>query len=326
MLLTAVITSFYSREKLQSQKLEAARTEAVHNLESFLKEKEISDELYTDLRRFMAEVGILGTLRTHGLLDSIVSQELEKENQESEYREKLVWIQVMLKLAYQNFHTAQTLIKAHPEYEKNLSRYLALAVKFGAMKVDDREQLTDAQFAEFLNESITRRHFMEVKTLAYELHMKRYKKGSPESYLAVAIAILNAINDTEEWGQHVRMEPREGGYHLDLSDAPYRIFNISRMHPWAYDSILGRLDLVSIDISRSAATDIQEFKYLEKLETIVALDMKPLRDYVFFRMLRQLPVKRIVLREGLHHQKWIRQLRKSHEVILVPPGETWTGE
>jgi len=326
MLLTAVITSFYSREKLQSQKLEAARTEAVHNLDRFLEEKEHSDQLYTDQRSFIAEVGILGTLHTHGLLDSIVSRELKKENLESEYRKKLVWIQVMLELAYQNFHTAQTLIKAHPEYEQDLRRYDSLSSKYGAMKEHDNDQLTDAQFAEFLKEPITRRHFKELKTLAYELHMQRRDSGSPESYLAVAIAMLNVINDTEGWGGHVRLEPREGGYHLNFSDAPYRVYNLSRMRPRAYDGVLGQLDLVSLDLSRSAPSNIEDFRMLNKLETLIVLDIEPLRENVFFRMVRKLPVKRVVLRKGLHQDKWIEQLRESHEVILVPPGETWSSE
>jgi hypothetical protein len=100
------------------------------------------------------------------------------------------------------------------------------------------------------------------------------------------------------------------------------------MTPWRYGGVLGKLDLVSLDLSRSVINNIWELQRLKNLRTLILLDVEPVGgDVNFFTMLRALPVKQVVLSEGAHEEKYIEDLRASgKEVVLVPPGESWAGE
>jgi hypothetical protein len=164
-----------------------------------------------------------------------------------------------------------------------------------------------------------------LKSLAFDLHLVNTEPSTPERYLKVAIAMLNVINDTKGWGRHVKLEPREGGNHLDLSGSPYRIYVFSHMHSWRYDGVLGKLDLVSLDLSRSVINNIWELKKLKKLRTLILLDVEMVGgDVNFFTMLGALPVQQIVLRRGAHEFRFIEQLRSSgKKVILLAPDESW---
>jgi hypothetical protein len=233
-------------------------------------------------------------------------------------------MQVMQELAQQHFNAVRELVDAYPEWWQWMELYHQIAVRFSEMKPDDEAP----EFAMFLEHSIARQRYKELKSLAFDLHMIRTEPSSPESYLKVAIAMLNVINDTRGWGRQIRLEPREGGYHLDFSASPYRIYVFSHMQPWRYDGVLGKLDLVSIDLSRSVINNIWELQRLKKLRTLIVLDVELVGgDINFFTMLRALPVKQVVLRAGVHQQRFIDELRATgKEVILLASGEKWTGE
>lgn len=325
LVLMVVTGFFYSREKMQGRRLEAARAEAVLNLNHFQEQQAVSEKLYHDLREFTAETGNLGTLRTYRLLDKILEQELNKDDLDREYVKKLVRMKVMQELAQQNFNAVKTLVEDYPHWWQWLELYDQIATRFIEIKPDDTAQLSDAAFALFLDHPFARQRYKELKSLAFDLHMVNTEPADPESYLKVAIAMLNVINDTREWGGHVKLEPRKSGYHLDLSGAPYRIYVFSHMLPWRYDGVLGKLDLVSLDLSHSVVNNIWEFQRLEKLETLIFLDIEMVGgDVNFFTMLKALPTKRVVLREGAHQQRFIDELRaKGTEVILVAPDEMY---
>ena len=206
--------------------------------------------------------------------------------------------------------------------------YHQIAVRFGEMKSGDDDYLSDADFTLFLEHRFSLTRYKEFKSLAFDLHMVKTEPSEPEKYLKVAIAMLNVINDTPEWGEHVKLEPREGRYHLDLSGSPYQIYVFSHMQPWMYQGVLGKLDLVSLDLSRSVINNIWELQRLKQLKTLILLDVDPVGgDVNFFTMLRALPVQQVVLRRGAHKSKFIEQLCSTgKEVTLLAPGETWTGE
>ena len=328
LVLMVVVGTFYSREKIQSRKLDLARAEAVRNLDRFVVEKQHSEKLYHDLREFTAETGNVGTLRTHRLLNRILAEELKKEDLDSEYRKKLMRMKLMQELAQQNFNAVRALAEQNPEWWQWMELYHQIAVRFGEMKPDDDAYLSDAEFALFLAHRFSRARYKEMKSLAFDLHMVNTEPAEPDKYLKVAIAMLNVINDTPGWGRHIKLEPREGRYHLDLSGSPYQIYVFSHMTPWRYAGVLGRLDLVSLDLSRSVINNIWEFQRLKKLETLILLDVDPVGgDVNFFTMLRALPVKRVFLREGAHGQRYVEELRATgKEVVLLPPGEAWRDE
>ena len=323
--LIAVITLFYTREKSQSQKLELARAEAVLNLAHFQEEQKVSEKLYRDLREFMAEDGNLGSLRTHKLLARILEQELQRGDLDEEFRAKLVRMQVLLALAKQNFHEVMDVIDNNRQWWQWLELYYQVAERFAERKPDDAAQLSDADFVPFLEFRIQRRHHKVLKALAYDLHMVHSKPDDPESYLPVAIAMLNVINDTSGWGDHVRLEPCDGGYHLDLSGSPHLAYLLPSMHTWRYGGVLGPLELVSIDLSYSLVSNIWEFQKIETLETLILLDVETVTETGFFTMLKRLPMQQVILTDGAHEARFIEQLRAAgKEVILVPPGESWS--
>jgi tRNA A-37 threonylcarbamoyl transferase component Bud32 len=320
--LIALFAFFYQRERLQSHKLDLARAEAVQNLERFKQEQAISNMLHDQMLGFTGNVANFSDVSAFPDAYEFMVTELGKPDLDPDYRERLRWNKTLLELANQQFNAAMRTIDGCPLDKRGI--VFEFARKYAELKPNDRDLLTEEQFAEFLSEnkgSIRSRRFGGVLlALAFDLDVARRGSPEPTTYVKVILAYLNHLNNSPGWGEHVMLEEVEGGYHLDLSNAPYMRYRLARMAPVP---VFDKLQLVSLNLSGNEFRLEDNSPFTGNLETLILLDVNSWDMTRFFGVIRKLPVSRLVLREGFLKAGQLRTLRRDHEVIVLPEGQEW---
>jgi hypothetical protein len=322
LVLITVIGFSYQRERLQSKKLEIARTEAISNLERYRAEQEVSQTLYRQMLGFTGNVAAFSDVLAFEQAYQFMENELQKDDLATEYRNRLLWNKTQLELANQQFHTAMESIK-DCELDRNGSVY-DFAKKYAALKPNDEDLLKEEQFAEFLSDdknSILSRRFKAILlSLAFDLDAARRDAPDPHAYLKVILAQLNQLNNTPGWGKHIALEKVEGGYHLDLRDSPYIRYRLARMAP---TPLLDKLQLVSLDLSRNEFRLEDGAAFAGEMGTLVLLDVRTYAVPRLVSALRKIPAKRMVFRKGFLTEGQVRNLGRVHEVIELPEDAHW---
>ena len=318
-LLTVVISVLLARVSAQRQQAVAAKREAVYNLALYKEETRISSELYSEVQAFFINSIYRGDIWNFNLMFSMVNKELEKEITNPKYRQQLYLMKGYLHFVNQEFGAAvEALDEAEYDRKNNLYKQ---SVQFAEEKPDDAELLHPEQFARLMR--MTYRNILfrrNILSRCYERYMARAGDLAPEEYLPIAIAMLNLTNDSLGWGDHVKLVQREGGYHLDLSGAPYSTFRLSGSRWRKGGSLLIPLQLVSLDLSGSAARD---FHGLMLPESFLELNLAGVEIYdpvpaTFWLM--EIPMKRLIINEGAFTDFYLAQFREKFEVVELPTG------
>ncbi|MEX0322436.1 MAG: protein kinase [Puniceicoccaceae bacterium] len=320
-ILIAVIGLSFGREKLNSAKLESARSEAVLNLEKYLEENKIVKEQYENLRTYASEASLLSNFFTYEVMYDFIVEELAKDDLDEAYRSRLMWSKALLEVANQQFNTARVTIE-----EAGINQFHQVyqwSKHYGELKPDDNALLSDQLYAEFLQRPSTERYKKELLVLSYDLHMARRRYADPAEHLPVAVAFLNLINDTPGWGKNLQLELHNEGYYLDLSGAPYTTYHSPRTRGGKIGNVLHPLNLEAINLSNSDVRDISGLRQLDSLKTLIILNVNIIDTSAFFWRLRSLKLEKLVLSEGMLSDRRIEWLRQEKEVIVLKKGEKW---
>jgi serine/threonine protein kinase len=282
-ILIAVIGLSFGREKLNSAKLESARSEAVLNLEKYLEENQIVKEQYENLKTYASEASLLSNFFTYDVMFMTIEE--------------------------------AGINKFHQVYQ--------WSKRYGELKPDDSALLPDDLYAEFLQRPSTDRYKKELLILSYDLHMARRRYEDPAEHLPVAVAFLNLINDTPGWGKKLKLELHNEGYYLDLSGAPYTTYHSPRTRGGTMGNVLHPLNLEAINLSNSEVRDISGLLQLDSLKTLIVLDVNIIDTTAFFWRLRGLKLEKVILSEGMLSDRRLDWLRQEKEVIVLKKGEEW---
>jgi serine/threonine protein kinase len=213
----------------------------------------------------------------------------------------------------QHFKTANEYFqKAPPETYINKDAWY-LSNKYAEIKPNDKEDLTLRQMACLFRNASPDNHLIYYM---YLLYAKKTKNVDPEEYLPVAHAMLDALNRTNTQAEPaIRLEKRNEGYHLDLSNAPYTTLSIGNIgRPRAFYSILRMFKIHSLDISylpiitlrQLRPVPVQELRmvgvYIQNEDSIVA-DIK------------RMGVKKLHIDISAYSPEVITELQKTCEVI-----------
>ena len=152
--------------------------------------------------------------------------------------------------------------------------------------------------------------------------MKNNADLTPETYLPIAIAILNVINETIGWGADILLEKNDKGYHLDLSNAPYQTLTppreaIIEREPFSeINSILMALNLYSLNLSGSQIRDLEGIKFNNSFSDLIIEDMVIYDQPAQVFWLNNSGAKRIFISKGMFSPFQLGKLDSGIEVIL----------
>lgn len=320
--LTTVITVSLIRVSAQRERAVEARQEAVRNLALYKEETRTSSKLYNEVKAFFINSINRGDVWNYDLMKEMVDEELGKDKADPKYLKKIYLLKGFLHFINEEFSAALTsLDAAGHDPQNNLYKQ---SLKFSGLKPDDSGILEPDQFAELLNMSYRNTLFRKnLLSHCFERHMARAKEMTPEEYLPIAIAMLNLTNDTLGWGDHVRLEQRKGGQHLNLSGAPYSTMRLPRSRWRKGGAILRPLNLVSLNLSGSAIRDFHALHFKKSFRELILLDVEiyDVAPVVFW--LSEIPMERLVVRRGTFEPWYIDQLQKHFEVVNLPDGAVY---
>lgn len=298
-------------------KVSVQRRAAETNFSLYRAEAERSGKLYEDMKAFMLRSASSGDFWDVGLMEELVLAEMGK-TVSGDYRKELHWMLGVIAFIREEYNTAEGHFE---ESGTALNSVFRKQARLGIeLKADDSVLLSDAQFAQMLEMPVTKAKFR--KQILYYAYYERKNRPStinPEEHLPVAIAMLNLINDTPGWGGKLKLKPLEGGgYHLNLSGAPYMMFSPPQYTGEGFVSILRPLNLKTIDISNTEVRDFSEFRRLRNLETLIArnVEIYDQKDAVY--RLSNLDIRKLIISEGMLSEKNLKKLRKALDVDVVP--------
>jgi serine/threonine-protein kinase len=319
MILTVVVSISLARVSVQRSRALAARQEAVHNLELYKEETRISSELYTEVKTFFNNSIYRGDVWNYKLMRDMVNKEMEKEIDDPKYRRQLFVMKGYLHFINEEFAAAvAALDEAGFDTKNNLYRQ---CVVFSEIKPDDSVPLEAGDFAHLLEMSHRNTLFRKsILSRCYERHMARVREVDPEAYLPIAIAMLNLTNDTIGWGGDVRLARRNGGHHLDLSGAPYSTLRLSGTRWRQGGALLKPLQLVSLDLSGSSVRDFHGLVLQEGFRELILLDIEIFDMEPTAYWLGEIPMERLVIREGAVPPFHLSRLERKVKVIQLPSG------
>lgn len=303
------------REKINAAKLNEARIEAETNLQNFLVQEAEANHYQSELGSVALNSNFQSFIYSYPYGYDYLVKESEKEDLEASYKWRVAVALAWLEMANQNFTRVMELT------EKRYEPLYVTAKKWAAIKSDDEAQLSDLQFAEFLDGLMYYPHFRKLASLSLQLHREKRRGGTPEEYLQVVIQYLNLINHVHDWGDHVRLEKREGGYHLDLTDSPYRTFVIMGLRDFFY---LEPLELVSIDISGLSLHGTFGTIVVGKVDTVIMKDIVGDSLHEIGRGFVERNVGKmqtLVVSHGMFDDEMLRSLGEMYEVLLEEPND-----
>jgi serine/threonine-protein kinase len=321
LILTSVITLSLFKVSAQREQAEAAKKEAVFNLELYKEEALVSAQLYGDVKTFLINSIYRGEVWDYGLMRKILSQEMEKNGNDEKYAQQLHLLDGYLHFINEEFVAARAALdRAGHDPKNNLYKRCA---HYAETKPDDSELLDWEELTELLSMPYRNTYFRKnLLSRCYERHMARVSSSvDPEAYLPAAIAMLNLLNDSIGWGGHVRLEPREGGYHLDLSDAPYSTMRLAGARWGKGAEVLLPLNLVSLDLSDSSVRDFHGLQLPDTFEELILLDVDIYDPQPTVFWLGRIPMERLIIRKGMLPAYYRTRLQEDIDVVELPPGK-----
>ncbi|VGO16356.1 Serine/threonine-protein kinase PknD [Pontiella desulfatans] len=322
MVLTVVIAVLLARVSVQRSQALTAKREAIHNLALYKEETKTSQKLYTDVQSFFVNSIMRGDIWNYSLMRRMVNNELQKPDLDEKYRKQLFQMKAYLHFINEEFSAAvQAFDQAKFDQKNNLYKQ---CLYFLEIKPDDQQLLEPAHFSELLDMPYRNTLFRKnILSRCYERHMARAERLTPQEYLPIAIAILNLTNDTLGWGDHVKLEPREGGHHLNLRNAPYHTLRLTETRWGQGASILLPLDLVSLDLSGSHIHEFHGLKLQDRFEELILLGLKFYDPEPNTYWLGKIPMERLVITAGAIPRYHLERFPQHIEVIEIPQGRTY---
>jgi serine/threonine protein kinase len=212
----------------------------------------------------------------------------------------------------QEFHQANQCFEAagHGSHTDNTS--WELSKKFAKIKPNDKELLNLQQLGNLLSGAT---YNNDAINYLYFHHMQRAQSIDPEQYLPVAEEMLNLINRINRNVENIplRLEKRDNGYHLDLTQSPYILYTLREIgRPW--ENILEPLRPYSMDISHLPLRSLNELKKLQVHELrMVGLNIS--RQGMLVKNLKQMGVKKLIIDTAAYRPHVVPQLHEICEVV-----------
>lgn len=312
-----------ARVSAQKERTEAARLEAIQNLDLYRVETERTVLLNSRIQKFLIDSMDDGDIWNVSLMHNLVKQELERSKDDSRLQAKFYKYQAYLFFVEGAFNQALQSFKRAGFTSPHNNLYKTCE-EFAALKPSDEDLLSPNLFAQLLEFSFRNSSFRKnILAVSYREYMKRTGVISPEQYFPIAIGILNVVNDTIGWEGENLLQKLKEGYHLDLRNAPYHTLDLPReslleRDPYhAVGNVLLPLQLYSLDLSGSNIRDFEDLAFSEKFEELIIQDVllfdRP--SSVFWLM--QSGVKKIVVDEELFRPSQLKKLRSVMQVLVT---------
>lgn len=312
-----------ARVSAQKERTEAARLEAIQNLDLYRLETERTVLLNSRIQKFLIDSMDDGDIWNVSLMHSLVEQELERSKDDSRWQSKFYKYQAYLFFVEGAFNQALQSFKRAGFTAPHNNLYKTCE-QFAGLKPNDEDLLKPELFAELLEFSFRNSSFRKnILAVSYREYMKRVGVISPEQYLPVAIGILNVVNDTIGWSGENLLQKHEGGYHLDLRNAPYHTLDLPRESLIERDpfqdmgNVLLPLELYSLDLSGSNIRDFEELAFSDSFHELIIQDVSLFDRPSSVFWLMQSGVKKIVVDEELFRPSQLKKLRSVMQVLVT---------
>lgn len=287
----------------------AARVKAEENFSLYLKETELTRELGQDLGE-----AVRYTVRSRDFINApSMIHVLEtglNENMEPVERQNLLEQKGVLHFVLQEFNAANECFEAAGN-TKRTTQLDELSRRYAEIKPVDRKRLTDVQLAGLFAEAKSANN--ATLFYLYYHHMRRRPASAlPEQYLPLAAAVLDRLNNARN-NRPLHLEKTAGGYHLDLSRAPYSVYLLNILGVYNRNVLLP-LDLRSLDISYSSLDNLGELRGLV-LDELRMAEVKVENTKNLAKQVEALRLKRLVLTVADYPKPVVAELRKIVEVV-----------
>ena len=321
LVLLGTILFFLARVSHQQDRTEEARLDAIENLELYKSEMERTVLLNDRIQKFLIDSLDDGDIWNVELMHKLISQEINRADGDQKlvrkfekYRAYLFFVSGKYRQALASFDKAGITAPFNNLYKT--------CEKYANIKRDD-ELLPPNDFAELLAFSYRKSGLRKnLLLISYREYMKNKGDLTPETYLPIAIAILNVINETIGWGTDIVLEKNDKGYHLDLSNAPYQTLTppreaIIEREPFSeINSILMALNLYSLNLSGSQIRDLEGIKFNNSFSDLIIEDMVIYDQPAQVFWLNNSGAKRIFISKGMFSTFQLGKLDSGIEVIL----------
>ncbi len=234
----------------------AAQQAAEHNLELFREEQTRRQDLEFGTRELVRLVQPLTDYSSAPYLIQILDRAIKITESEQE-RHVFLGKKATLLFVQQRFNEACRILDmegVEPAGYTGPSQKIIrdTAHRFAAVKPDDSKPLTEEQMQQFLD-SLYPSYGADIRELyffTYVRHRQLTRERSPEECLPTALKLLDCINITYNFDamSQRKLEKRDGGYALDLSDTPYCQLSVV-LSGRVYLNALAPLQLKSLDLS-----------------------------------------------------------------------------
>ncbi len=234
----------------------AAQQEAEHNLKLFREEQTLRQDLEFGTRELVRLVQPLTDYSSAPYLIKILDRAIQITQSEQE-RRVFLGKKATLLFVQQKFNEACRILDmegVEPTGYTGPSQKIIRenARRFASIKSDDKQPLTEKQMQQFLD-TLYDSYGADIRELyffTYARHRQVTRERSPEECLPTALKLLDRINTTYHFDamSQRKLEKRDGGYQLDLSDTPYRQLSVV-LSGRVYLNALAPLHLKSLDLS-----------------------------------------------------------------------------
>lgn len=299
-----------SREKAEAI---ASRKNAEANFQLYKKEQQVSEALGQGLGEAVSY-----TVRSRDFVNaSSMIQLLEtglKENIDTVKRQNLYEQKGILHFVLEEFNAANESFEAAGP-SKRIGQLRELSLKYSEIKPVDKKRLTDQQLANLFNEAKTANQ-MTLFYVYYHHMRRRPSKAKPESYVALAGAVLDKLNYFKYAQKSpLRFTASKEGNSLDLSHAPYTVYSINIIGVYRRN-ILAPLKLTSLNLSHTKLEDFHELRGMKLDELNIAGVPVVNRSKSFFvNHVDRFKLKRIILDESAFPSGTLEALREKMEVV-----------
>jgi tetratricopeptide (TPR) repeat protein len=190
-----------------------------------------------------------------------------------------------------------------------------LSQTYAKLKPNDDKRLTIRQLTELISETKTSNKAIYY---LYFHHMQRKHQQSPEEYLPLTKVMLDRLNrinpsKIEATAIPLKLQKREEGYHLDLTQSPYMIYTL-RGIGLNNQNMLEPLNLYSLDISHLPLLTLSELEGLQ-LKELNMVGLNIARKNVILKQMEKLGVERIIINADAYPRAVMKKLREKYEVI-----------
>ncbi|WP_372805834.1 serine/threonine-protein kinase [Pontiella sp.] len=298
-----------SREKSQAI---AQRKKAEENFALYRKEQRTAQTLGAGLGEAMMFTvhsrDFVNAPSMIHLLETGLSENIDTVKQQNLYEQKGI-----LHFVLQEFNAANECFEASGN-TRRIGQLRELSLKYAEIKPVDQKRLTDEQLADLFREARTADQ-MTMYYVYYHHMRRRPASAKPEQYASLAGVVLDKLNYVNRSkSKPLVLTKLEEGYHLDLTDSPYTVFNINIIGVYRRN-VLAPLKLASLDISHTEMDSLAELRGI-RLQELRMEGVTLENPSTLFRQIEPLRLKRIILNVADYPKAAIETVRKKKIEVI----------